>query len=207
VLAGTYQRVRRDARIPSLPDLFAADILLTAIMRHFAHALELLEPFSNRSMQEDGSCFHGLCYSDARCIALSTARTLSFRNFIYCKSLSGFVLMTLLVVAHSSGQTIAPVSGKAMCSAVTPDDFTKAGVPVSRLREANLDDNKSAYCIYDGKAGKAELDIFYPAGDTPAEGQNAQRAAQSAIGGKFEPVCVAGADEASTNAASPKDTD
>jgi len=122
--------------------------------------------------------------------------------------LTGFVfIVTLLVGAHSSVQTIAPASGKAMCSVLTADDFTKNGVPVSRLREANLDDNKSAYCIYDAKTGKVELDIFYPAGETPAEGQNAQRAAQSAIGGKFEPVRVAGADEASTNAASPKGTD
>lgn len=93
-----------------------------------------------------------------------------------------------------------------MCSALTAADFTKAGVPVSRLREANLDDNKSAYCIYDGKAAKIELDIFYPAGDTAAEGQNAARAAQGAIGGKFESVHVTGADEASTNASSPEGT-
>ena len=94
-----------------------------------------------------------------------------------------------------------------MCSALTPDDFTKAGVPVSRLQGASLDDNKSVYCVYDGEAGKVELDLFYPAGDTPAEANNAFRAAQSAIGGKFEPLSVAGADEASTNAASPKGTD
>lgn len=88
-----------------------------------------------------------------------------------------------------------------MCSALTPPDFTKAGVPVSRLRLANLDDERSAYCIYDSQAGKVEFDIFYPAGDTPADAQNAARAAQGAIGGKFEPVKVAGADEATTNAA------
>lgn len=117
------------------------------------------------------------------------------------------VLMTLLLAAYSSGQTIAPASGKALCSALIPADFTQAGVPVSRLRAAHLDDNKSAYCIYDGDTAKIELDIFYPAGDTPAEGQNAVRAAQSAIGGKFEPLRVVGADEASTNASSRKGTD
>ena len=120
------------------------------------------------------------------------------------------MLISLLVVLsamQSSGPTIAPASGKTMCSALTPADFTKAGVPVSRLREANLDDNRSAYCIYDGKAEKIEFDIFYPAGDTPAEAQNAERAAQAAIGGSFESVHVAGADEATTNAGSPKDTE
>src|SRR5579871_1113125 len=131
----------------------------------------------------------------------------SFRSFADHESLTSVVLTMLLVAACASGQTIAPASGKAMCSALTPADFTRAGVPVSRLREANLDDNKSAYCIYDGKTGKIELDIFYPSGDTAAEAQNAARAAQGAIGGKFVPVRVTGADEASTNASSPQGTD
>lgn len=116
-------------------------------------------------------------------------------------------LLVILGAMQSSGQTIAPASGKAMCSALTPVDFIKAGVPVSRLREANLDDDHSAYCIYDSKAEKIEFDIFYPAGDTPAEARNAQRAAQAAIGGKFESVHVAGADEATTNTGSPKNND
>ena len=127
------------------------------------------------------------------------------RSWIEHKPLAGFCMMTLLVVsAPCWGQTVAPSSGKALCSALTADDFTRSGLPVSRLREVNLDDNKSAYCIYDSKTGKVELDIFFPAGDTPAEAQNTERAALSAIGGKFEPVAVAGADEASSNASSPK---
>lgn len=69
-----------------------------------------------------------------------------------------------------------------MCSARTPADFTKVGVAVSPLREANLDDNRSAYCIYEGQAEKIEFDIFYPAGNSPAEAQNVERAAQAAIG-------------------------
>lgn len=94
-----------------------------------------------------------------------------------------------------------------MCSALAPADFNKAGVPVSRLRDVNLDDNHSVYCIYDGAGVKSELDIFYPAGDTAAEAENAVRAAQGAIGGRFEAVRVAGADEATTNAAAPKGSD
>ena len=131
----------------------------------------------------------------------------SLKTFAYLKLLTGFVFLTLLVAPSSLGQTIAPASGKAMCSALTPDDFTKAGVPVSRFQGASLDDNKSVYCVYDGKAGKVEMDVFFPAGDTPAEAQNAYRAAQSAIGGKFEPVGVAGADEAASNVSSRKGTD
>jgi hypothetical protein len=128
------------------------------------------------------------------------------QNSILCVSACSLCLL-VLAIAQPFAQTVAPASGKAMCSALTPADFNRAGVAISRLRDANLDDNRSAYCMYDGEAGKSELDIFYPAGDTVAEGQNAQRAAQSAIGGRFEPVRVAGADEAVTNAASPKRTD
>jgi hypothetical protein len=119
-------------------------------------------------------------------------------------SLAGLavVLIALPFAAHASGQAIAPASGKEMCSALTPADFTKVGVPVSRLREANLDDEKSTYCVYDSAAGKVEMDIYFPAGDTPAEAQNAVRAAQAAIGGKFVPIAVAGTDEAGSNAAS-----
>lgn len=116
-------------------------------------------------------------------------------------------VLAVLIAVPCLGQTIAPASGKAMCAALTSSDFNKAGVPVSRLRLANLDDDRSAYCIYDVKVGKVEFDIFYPAGDTPAEAQNAERAAQSAIGGKFESVNVAGADEATTNARSPQGGD
>jgi hypothetical protein len=115
-------------------------------------------------------------------------------------TLRGFFLVALVVAIQAPGQTIAPASGKAMCSALTPDDFIKAGVPVSQLREANLDDEKIVYCVYDSKAGEVELDMYYPAGDTPGEAQNSMRAVQGAIGGKFEAVQVAGSEEASTNA-------
>ena len=133
--------------------------------------------------------------------------SLTARNFIHYSLLTCSALTAVLIAVQSSGQTIAPASGKAMCSALTSSDFTKAGVPVSRLRLANLDHNRSPYCIYDSKAGGVELDIFYPAGDTPAEAQNAARAAQGAIGGKFEPVNVTGADEATTNTGSPQGAD
>lgn len=121
-----------------------------------------------------------------------------------CEMLFGLSLLTLLAAAHSFAQSIAPASGKELCSALTPQDFTKVGVPVSRLRQANLDDAKSAYCIYDSAAGRVEFDIYFPAGDTVAEAQDTEKAAQHAIGDKFDLVPVAGADEASCNAASPE---
>src|SRR6266852_5820338 len=53
---------------------------------------------------------------------------------------SAFALAALsLAEGQSAAQTITPSSGKALCSALTPADFTKAGVLVSGLRQANLD--------------------------------------------------------------------
>jgi hypothetical protein len=114
---------------------------------------------------------------------------------------------SIFITTQSLAQSIAPASGKAMCSALGPADFNNAGVPISRLANANLDDSRSVYCVYDGGGVKSELDLYYPAGDTPAQAQNAVRAAQRAIGGTFELVRVAGADEATSNAASPKGAD
>jgi len=134
-------------------------------------------------------------------------RSSRFASFIPQSVLMICAIVPVLISVASFGQTVSPASGKAMCSALTPSDFTKVGVPVSQLRLANLDDNRSAYCIYDSKAGKVEFDIFYPAGDTPSDAQNAVRAAQGAIGGKFEPVKVSGADDAITNAPSVRSAD
>ncbi len=102
-------------------------------------------------------------------------------------------------------KTVIPSSGKGMCSGVTPEDFTKVGIPVSALKEANLDGPASAYCVYVSNAGKVEFDIFFPAGETPDDAKGTMRAVLAEVGGKFEPVQIAGADEAQTNAAAPKD--
>jgi len=105
--------------------------------------------------------------------------------------------------AQSTRTVVAPSSGKGLCSALTPADFKKVGIPVSRLQSANLDNDASAYCIYDSKAGKIEFDIFDPSGDTTEDAKNAQRAALAAIGGKFNPVHLAGADDAQSNSTHP----
>ena len=88
-----------------------------------------------------------------------------------CTIFAGCVLA--LAAGSAAGQTgarsIAPSTGKAMCSALMPADFTKAGVPVQSLSQANLDGNDGAYCVYQSKAGKVEFDIFFLAGKTPQE--------------------------------------
>jgi hypothetical protein len=87
-------------------------------------------------------------------------------------------------------------SGKALCSALTPADFAKAGVPVSALRQANLDGTDGAYCVYVSKAGNVEFDIFFPAGATPGEVSATEKTVLGEVGGKSESVSIPGADNA-----------
>lgn len=104
---------------------------------------------------------------------------------------------------------VAPSSGNGMCAALTAADFVKVGVPVTALNGGSPNPEKgSAYCTYASKTAKGiEFDIFYPAGADPEEAKNAERASMGDIGGKFEPIQVAGADDAHTNVAAPKDRD
>jgi hypothetical protein len=103
----------------------------------------------------------------------------------------------------AAGARIAPSSGKHLCSALTPSDFTRAGVPVSKLHEANLDDNASAYCVYESRAGRVEFDIFYPAGETAEAAKGTERTVLGEVGGKFENLKLADADSASINLTGP----
>jgi hypothetical protein len=125
-------------------------------------------------------------------------------------SLSAVLINVLLSLASlgfpqakPSTPAVQPSSGKEMCAALTPADFTKAGVAVSALSAANTDDSESAYCVYDSKAGKVELDIFYPAGDTPNAVKGVEKTVLAEIGGKFTPVPLPGSDAAQINLAVP----
>jgi hypothetical protein len=106
-------------------------------------------------------------------------------------------------VAQAGAHSIAPSSGKAMCSALAPADFTKAGVPVQALSQANLDDNDSAYCVYQSKAGKVEFDIFFLAGHTPLEISATEKTVLGEGSGKYEHLQLAGADNAQLSLAMP----
>lgn len=105
-------------------------------------------------------------------------------------------LSACFATAQPAAHSVAPSSGKALCSALTPADFTKAGVPVSALDQANLDGNDGAYCVYQSKAGKVEFDIFFLAGNTPKEVSATEQTVLGEGGGKFTPVPLAGADSA-----------
>ena len=110
---------------------------------------------------------------------------------------------TLPASAQAGAHSIAPSSGKALCSALAPVDFTKAGVPVQALSQANLDGNDGAYCVYQSKSGKVEFDIFFLAGNTPQEVSATEKTVLGEGGGKYEHLQLAGADDAQLGLAMP----
>jgi hypothetical protein len=85
--------------------------------------------------------------------------------------------------------------------ALAPADFNKVSVPVTALREANVDDQASTYCVYDSKNGKVELDIFYPAGDSPESAKGIEKTVLAQVGSKFESITLPGVDSATINLA------
>lgn len=102
---------------------------------------------------------------------------------------------------------VAPASGTAMCSALRPADFVKAGVPVTAAAQSpsnsSSDDPSSAYCGYMARSGSAEFDIFYPAGDTLDAAKQTERTILAEQGGKWVKADVPEADSAEINLAVP----
>jgi hypothetical protein len=109
----------------------------------------------------------------------------------------------LAVFAQPGARNIVPSSGKAMCSALAPADFSKAGVPVIALKEANLDGNDGAYCVYSSNAGKVEFDIFFPAGKNAAEISATQKTVLGEGGSRFQRIALSGAEDAQISLAMP----
>lgn len=105
--------------------------------------------------------------------------------------------------AQPGTHNILPSSGKAMCSALAPADFSKAGVPVSALKEANLDGNDGAYCVYSSTAGKVEFDIFFPAGKNAAEIRATEKTVLGEGGSRFQRIALSGAEDAQISLAMP----
>lgn len=116
-------------------------------------------------------------------------------KFHICSFFAASLLVPALC-AIAPAQNVAPSSGKALCSALTPADFTKAGVPVSSLAQANLDGNDGAYCVYKSSAEKVEFDIFFPAGANPKEVDATEKTVMGEGGCRHEAVRVPGADDA-----------
>lgn len=82
-------------------------------------------------------------------------------------------------------------------------DFSKAGVPVSALDKANTDGTDGAYCVYKSAAGKVEFDIFFPASGNTNEVIATEKTVLGEGGGKYQPIKLAGADNAQMSMAMP----
>ena len=122
-----------------------------------------------------------------------------------CRTFAGcaLALAACLAVGQTGAGSVAPSTGKAMCSALTPADCTKAGVPVQSLSQANLDGNDGAYCVYQSKAGKVEFDLFFLAGKTPQEVSATEKTVLGEGGAKYEHLQLPGADDAQISMAPP----
>ncbi|MBV8050633.1 MAG: hypothetical protein JOZ80_05560 [Acidobacteriaceae bacterium] len=123
------------------------------------------------------------------------------------RTLAAFVIITIICFFHSqlhaTSAEIRPSSGKELCSALTAAEFTKAGITFVSANNFNIDNDSSAYCSYNTNTGIVELDIFYPAGDTPDGVLATERTVWAEVGGKFEPITIPGADSAKINLAVP----
>jgi hypothetical protein len=98
-----------------------------------------------------------------------------------------------------SARTKARPTGEALC-VLTVEDFTTAGVPKASKPSANVQDGgKSAYCVYAGKSsatGGIELDVFSPAGASPADIKETYQTAIGEGSTELKPLRIEGADEA-----------
>jgi len=80
------------------------------------------------------------------------------------------VVAAALCAALSQPALAAPIeanSGPALCGALTPADFTAAGVTGTSKPHANVLHPTAAYCVYEGSSGQTggvEADVFYWAG-------------------------------------------
>lgn len=113
--------------------------------------------------------------------------------------LSAALVLAMLSPAGARA-AIPKNSGPRMC-VLTQADFKPFGTLVWSKPEIHIDTGgqNNVYCTYRGPSGAAggvELDVFYPAGETPDDVQNAFKAVLgSDPGAKYVPEHVAGADE------------
>jgi hypothetical protein len=115
-----------------------------------------------------------------------------------------FVSSCLLAAASPApGQQAARSAprraGEALC-VLSPNDFAEAGVRNASKASANVQEGgTSVYCGYAGKSaatGGIELDVFSPAGASPADIKATYETAIGESSGVMTSIRVEGADEA-----------
>jgi hypothetical protein len=115
-----------------------------------------------------------------------------------------FVGVCLLAIAspapaQQAARNAPRRAGEALC-VLNPNDFAEAGVASASKPSANVQDGgKSAYCVYAGKSaatGGIELDVFSPAGASPAAIKDTYQTAIGESSTAMTPIRIEGADEA-----------
>ena len=124
-------------------------------------------------------------------------------------AIAAAIAVAVLAPLYVQSATIGKATGAKLC-VLTQDDFKKFGTLVWSRPQVNVEQSgENVYCIYRGKSGATggvELDVFYPAGDTPdAVKQTFKTVLGSDPGAAYVPEGVPGTDESvvSTNVPSP----
>jgi hypothetical protein len=109
---------------------------------------------------------------------------------------------------HASTTPVAKASGAKMC-VLTQADFQSYGTTVVSKPSIHVDqDGENVYCVYRGLSGAKggiELDVFYPAGDNPADvEQTLKTVLDSDPGARYTPEGVPAADESVYSLAVPQ---
>src|SRR4030095_2722110 len=111
-----------------------------------------------------------------------------------------FILLVLsLSLVSTAHAGIPPKSGSVLCQGLVPADFANVGILNASIPKINVSDGgASPYCVYAAKSGATggiELDVFYPAGATPAEVKATEETAIGEASSVLKPVSIAGTDD------------
>ncbi len=106
----------------------------------------------------------------------------------------GFASTVFPALAAQKDSAVVPKGSGARMCVLMPADFRAVKLNVS-APSAHVDDNgRSVYCVYGthvGASGGVELDVFYPAGDTPQEvGQTFKTTLESDPSAQYQPEGV-----------------
>lgn len=100
---------------------------------------------------------------------------------------------------HTLLTLLLAISGPPAC-VLTPADFARVGILGAAAPTVNVQDGgQSSYCSYTRKSGAmggVELDVFDPAGTSPADVQATFTTTLGDLQGRVTPATVRGADEA-----------
>ncbi len=109
---------------------------------------------------------------------------------------SALLITCALASSVASAAPVRKGTGAKMC-VLTQADFRAFGTMVLSKPAVNVDSPQNVYCVYRGKSGATggvELDVFFPAGQSPADiAQTFKTVLGSDPGAHYQPEGVPGA--------------